>query len=91
MLMHGLMQYGYKDIAKKLAYKNFELALIKNEVTREYYNAETGEGKGLDPFWGWSALAYFMPIECELNYNPMDIGRDEIIPIAQEIKLFFIH
>ena len=30
---------------------------------RKYYDAETGAGCGLDPFWGWSLLAHFMPYE----------------------------
>ena len=29
----------------------------------EYYDAEANAGCGLDPFWGWSLLAHFMPYE----------------------------
>ena len=82
MLFHALLDYGYQKQAKELANRTFDLVLRQNRVTREYYNAETGAGQGLNPFWGWSALAYFMPLEYELNYNPMDIDRPDIEPLA---------
>lgn len=85
MVFHGLMNYGYTDIAKDLAQKTFNMAFIKNQVTREYYNAETGAGKGLKPFWGWSSLAYFMPFEYKMNYNPADLSNEEIKPIGSEL------
>jgi len=50
--------------------------------TREYYNAETGCGLGLDPFWGWSSLAYLMPLEQELGYDPTDPACPIIQPLA---------
>ena len=70
MICHGLCNYGYKNEAVALAQKTFEMVLVKNETTREYYNAETGKGIGLDPFWGWSTLGYFLPLEMELDYHP---------------------
>jgi len=79
MIFHGLLNYGYMDIAKELAGKTFKMAFDVNKTLREYYNAETGKGKGLDPFWGWSTLAYFMPFEYELGYNPTDLNNDNII------------
>jgi putative isomerase len=84
MVFHGLMDYGYTDIAKELAHKTFDMAFVKNKTTREYYNAETGAGKGLNPFWGWSTLAYFIPFEYELKYNPTDLNNKEIRPIGSE-------
>ena len=36
---------------------------------REYYNSETGEGVGLEPFWGWSLLGHFMMLEEELDWD----------------------
>jgi len=83
-VFHGLMRLGYRDIAEALAYKTFEMAL-REETTREYYNAETGSGQGLNPFWGWSALAYFMPLEFEMNYDPTDLERREIVPLASAV------
>ncbi len=73
MIFHGLRLAGYNDLARELAYRTFEMALTE-ETTREYYNAETGTGQGLNPFWGWSTLAYMMPVEFELGYNPMDLN-----------------
>jgi hypothetical protein len=73
MVMHGLLRYGFTDAARTLAYRTFQMALDVNPVTREYYDSDSGDGQGLNPFWGWSALAYVMPIEVETGYNPMDI------------------
>ena len=77
MIFHGLIRHGFKDAARELAYKSFDLVLAE-EDTREYYNAETGAGQGLNPFWGWSALAYFMPLEYELGYDPSDQTRSAL-------------
>lgn len=71
MIMHGLMDYGYMDIAKYIANKTREL--VDKSGDREYYLTDTGEGTGLNPFWGWSLLAYFMQEECDKNNNPMEI------------------
>lgn len=83
MVFHGLRKAGFEDAARQLAYKSFEL-VIREETTREFYNGETGAGQGLNPFWGWSALAYFMPFEYEMSYDPTDISRGEILPIADD-------
>jgi len=84
MIFHGLIQYGYHDIAKEIAKKTFEMVFIKNKVTREYYNGETGSGIGLNPFWGWSTLGYMMPLELELNYNLMEISEKPILKIGKD-------
>lgn len=76
MIFHGLLRHGYKEAAKELAYKTFEMAMNES-ATREYYNGETGNGQGLNPFWGWSTLAYVMPFEYETGYSPEDILRKE--------------
>ncbi|MFO7744309.1 MAG: trehalase family glycosidase [Psychroflexus sp.] len=76
MMVHGLKSYSYDSLANVIAYKTFDMVLNKNETTREFFNAETGEGYGLKPFYGWSTLAYFMPLEVELDYNPTLIDED---------------
>ena len=83
MVMHGLTQYGYHKEAKELADKSFEMVLAQEE-TREYFNAETGNGEGLNPFWGWSTLAYFMPLELELGYDPTAVGEKGIRALGRE-------
>lgn len=81
MIYHGLINYGYKDIAKELAYKTFEMVLTETD-TREYYDSITGVGQGLNPFWGWSTLAYLMSLEYELNYDPTDLNLEKFLPLA---------
>lgn len=73
MIFHGLLRYGYRTEARELADKTYALALDLNPVTREYYDSETGQGYGMDPFWGWSSLAYVMPLDLKLNYDPTDL------------------
>ena len=48
---------------------------------REFYNGETGSGQGLNPFWGWSTLAYLMPVEYQLKYDPTDLSKREFLTI----------
>ena len=43
-----------------------------------YYNTELKTGNGLDPFWGWSLLAYFMPIEQQFGYFPDEITEEQM-------------
>jgi hypothetical protein len=56
MIFQGLRRYGYQAESRELATRLFNLALPKNPVLREYYNAETGEGLGQARFWGFTAL-----------------------------------
>ena len=74
MIVHGLCNYGYKEEAIMLAQKTYKMVMNENDVTREYYNSETGEGIGLNPFWGWSTLGYMLPLELELGYHPTVIN-----------------
>jgi neutral trehalase len=87
MIFHGLMKYGYFDIAKFLAYQTFDMVLHKNRNTREFYNAETGEGYNLDSFCGWSVLAYYMPLEFELLYDPTDVQNRCIFPLEELLSV----
>jgi putative isomerase len=61
MIFHGLRNYGYTDQAALVADRTYRL--VKAAGDREYYDAETGQGCGLDPFWGWSLLGHFMGFE----------------------------
>ena len=84
MVFQGLRRYGFEAEARELAWKTFDLVL-NEETTREYYDGENGVGQGLSPFWGWSALAYFMPLELELGYDPTDVTRESLVPLACEV------
>ena len=64
MVFRGLLNYGYKEIARELAEKTFEMVVSEADL-REYYNGETGSGQGLAPFWGWSSLGYMMKAELD--------------------------
>jgi hypothetical protein len=83
MIFHGLVRYGFDKAAQELAQRTQQLALEQNAVTREYYNSETGQGYGMNPFWGWSSLAYLMPLEYDLHYDPTDL-TSAIQPIAKD-------
>jgi putative isomerase len=61
MIIHGLKRYGYQELASLVVHHTYDL--VKYSGDREYYDAETGEGCGLDPFWGWSLLGYFLIYE----------------------------
>ena len=67
MVYHGLRRYGYTQLASLLADATHRTVLpnrlVQRTGNREYYDAETGTGEGLDPFWGWSLLGHFMPYE----------------------------
>jgi hypothetical protein len=82
MVFHGLLKYGYKAAAQELALKTLEMALVKNSVTREFYDSDTGKGNGMNPFWGWSSLAYVMPVDLIHNYDPMDFNS-QIKPLLK--------
>ena len=85
VLMHGLQHYGFEEEARELALSTFRLVFEQNEVTREYYDSQSGEGLGLDPFWGWSALAYLMPLELVSSYDPTRLDSPGIRMLAREM------
>lgn len=70
-VFHGLLDYGYEEIARELA----EITCRKLETIgdREYYVTDREAGAGLDPFWGWSLLGYFMPDEQAACYDPTHV------------------
>jgi putative isomerase len=70
-IFEGLRDYGYFDIAHDIAFNTYET--VKKIGDREYYTSESIKGCGLDPFWGWSLLAYFMPLEDIIKYDPTKI------------------
>lgn len=89
MIFLGLMRYGFNEEARQLAEKTFDMALNHNDVTREYYNSETGQGYGMNPFWGWSSLAYVMPLELKFHYDPTDLHGKVRPLITQELGVDF--
>jgi putative isomerase len=88
MVFHGLMHYGYQDIAHQLAMRCYHLALDENPVTREFYNAETGAGNG-HVFWGFSTLGYIMPLEWQLQYDPMDLNEPMRPIVSEQLGIAF--
>lgn len=83
MIFHGLLRYGFKEPAKELAISAFRMALDLNKNTREYYDSDSGSGNGMNPFWGWSSLAYVMPLDYVNGYDPMDLTV-EIRPLIKD-------
>jgi hypothetical protein len=89
MIFQGLRRYGYGADARELATRLFSMALVKNPVLREYYNAETGEGLGQTRFWGFTALYYGMLLESILGYDASTLeGRVEPI-VTRELGVAF--
>jgi len=72
-IMHGLNNNGYEKLASDLAKKTYDMVI--NSGDWEYYGSEEGQGCGLNPFWGWSLLAYFMPTELENNVDPTTLDK----------------
>jgi hypothetical protein len=89
MIFHGLLRYGYNNEAKELALRTLQLALVANPVTREFYDSDTGKGNGMNPFWGWSSLAYVMPIDFAGRYDPMKLHAPVRPLIKSELGLTF--
>ncbi|HPK35651.1 MAG TPA: trehalase family glycosidase, partial [Oscillospiraceae bacterium] len=73
-VFHGLHKYGYHTLASEVAEKTFQM--VKEIGDREYFNTESRTGNGLNPFWGWTLLAYFMPLEDRFSLDPTEIGPD---------------
>jgi putative isomerase len=89
MIFQGLMRYGFVDEAKDLATRLFDMAVVKNPVLREYYNAETGEGLGQTRFWGFTSLYYGMLLECDLKYDASDLEKKSRPIITDELGIRF--
>ena len=70
-LMHGLQRYGCGEIAQIIADRTCEV--VKSVGDREYYTSDSVRGQGLDPFWGWTLLAYFMPYEARTGADPTEV------------------
>lgn len=83
MVAHGLMRSGYEREALELAIRTLDLAL-EQPTTREFYNGEDGSGQGLDPFWGWSILAYVLVLELSERYDPTQIETQIGRPLVWE-------
>jgi glycogen debranching enzyme len=67
MIYRGLRAYGYRDLATLVA--RYTHDLVRRSGNCEYYDAESGAGSGLDPFWGWSLLAHFLPYEEACDFD----------------------
>jgi hypothetical protein len=89
MIFQGLMRYGYRAEAKVLADRLFEMALVRNLVLREYYDAETGFGLGQKRFWGFTALYYGMRLEWQLGYDASSLDRPFEAIIPKELGIPF--
>lgn len=76
MIYQGLKYYGYNQLASLLANKTEKL--IVHAGNREYYNANNGEGIGMNPFWGWSLLGHFFNYEENSAVNITRFQNDGI-------------
>jgi len=60
------------------------MALDRNKATREFYDADTGKRNGMNPFWGWSSLAYVMIFDLEDNYDPTNLAGP-VRPLLRDV------
>jgi len=77
MVYRGLKNYGYNQIASLIAKKTLEM--LKKNGNCEWYDAQSGEGKGLNPFWGWSLLGYFFDFE---EQSPCDSAHPYLFKLT---------
>ena len=77
--MHALRRYGYKDEARRLAEATVQA--VRAVGSTEYYTSDSVKSCGLDPFWGWSVLGFFMGIENDLNFDPTDLDATTDLPV----------
>lgn len=89
MIFQGLMRYGFRDEARVLSDRLLQMAVEKNPVLREYYDAETGLGLGQTRFWGFTALYYGMRLEWQLRYDASSLDRPFEAIIPQELGIPF--
>ena len=89
MIFQGLRAYGYEAEARELATRLFSMALLKNPVLREYYNAETGDGLGQTHFWGFTALYYGMLLESILGYDASTLQKPVEPIVTRELGIQF--
>ena len=79
-IFSALRHYGYHDLAAKLANLTFDK--VKMLGDREYYTSDSDKGCGLNPFWGWSLLAYLMPWELQHHIDPTELKLKKPLPAA---------
>jgi putative isomerase len=89
MIFQGLQDYGYHTEARELARRLFNMAVEKNPVLREYYNAETGDGLGQTHFWGFTALYYGMLLESYAGYDAASLDKPLRRLIPEELGVEF--
>jgi hypothetical protein len=65
------------------------MAVVKNPVLREYYNAETGEGMGQTRFWGFTSLYYGMLLELHAKYDASDLEKKFRPIVTEELGIEF--
>jgi putative isomerase len=77
LLMHGLINYGYKREARELAEKTVRLLANDLRATggmNECYNPDTGEPTAGGKFLSWNLLAEHMVEEAEQASDPTALG-----------------
>jgi len=77
LLMHGLMNYGYKKEAVELAQKTVNLLVEDFHASggmNENYNPETGKAAAGGNFLSWNILAEHMLEEARTGKDPASEG-----------------
>ena len=75
--------------ARDRATRLFEMSIVKNDVLRECYNAETGAGLGQTKFWGFTVHYYGLFLECELKFDASSLNQPFRPIIPDELGISF--
>ncbi|HVW22718.1 MAG TPA: trehalase family glycosidase [Opitutaceae bacterium] len=89
MIFQGLRRYGLHQPATELANRLYDMALHRNPVLREYYDAETGLGLGQTRFWGFTALYYGMTFEDQADYDASALHAPARPVLTEALELKF--
>jgi Mannosylglycerate hydrolase MGH1-like glycoside hydrolase domain len=74
-IAHGLQAYGYHDEASQIAMR-FRDVVERDPAMHEWYDAETGEGRGMTPFCaGVTVLGLFLSTELAMGADPTRLDR----------------
>jgi hypothetical protein len=77
IVIQGLRNYGYHDLADELSERTLRL-IMKHPVSHEYYNPLTGDGLGAK-YYGWTASLFIRLCHEMIDRRTQDLVDVEIL------------